>query len=384
MTKLRGLAWDHRRCWGPLDASVVPYCQDHPGLQIEWDRRSLYEFGEGSLADVLSCYDLVIFDHPFIGDIAEGDLMVPFSDHLSTEALNAFAGDSVGKSWISYARNERQWALPIDAACQVASYRPDLLERYGAPPTTHTELIALASKIRQDGKWIGLPSVPTDALCMLLTFCAQKTGNDLYGFVDRRVVESAVADLQQLTALAHPLSRQWNPIRCYDHMVANDDVVYVPYAFGYVNYASKADARHLRFTDIPAENCAGALLGGAGIGVSAHSKNPGEAVAYAIHLSSPRYQCSAYVDAGGQPGSLSAWQDAGVNGRTRNFFKDSLKTMSASYLRPTDPGFIGFFRQAAADVTKAIYGEMMPRDLSSLLDRLYTQAHETRLRRKAV
>ena len=54
MAKLRGLAWDHRRCWGPLDASVAPYCAAHPGLEIEWDRRSLYEFGEGAIDPVLA------------------------------------------------------------------------------------------------------------------------------------------------------------------------------------------------------------------------------------------------------------------------------------------------------------------------------------------
>ena len=54
MTRLRGLAWDHRRCWGPLDASVGPYCANNPGLEIEWDRRSLYEFGEGALGDQAS------------------------------------------------------------------------------------------------------------------------------------------------------------------------------------------------------------------------------------------------------------------------------------------------------------------------------------------
>ena len=50
MAKLRGLAWDHMRCWGPLDASVAPYRAD-PGLDIAWDRH-LYEFGEGAIDPV--------------------------------------------------------------------------------------------------------------------------------------------------------------------------------------------------------------------------------------------------------------------------------------------------------------------------------------------
>ena len=117
MVKLRGVAWDHRRCWGPLDASVKPYSAAHPGIEIEWDRRSLYEFGEGALEPVLSTYDLVVFDHPFIGDIARGRLMVPFDDYLSGDQLGSFERDSVGSSWRSYAKDGHQWALPIDAAC---------------------------------------------------------------------------------------------------------------------------------------------------------------------------------------------------------------------------------------------------------------------------
>jgi multiple sugar transport system substrate-binding protein len=375
---LYGLAWDHRRCWGPLDASVAPYCEAHPGLRIEWDRRSLYEFGEGALADALKAYDLVIFDHPFVGDIAAGDLMVPFDDYLGAGQVEALAVDSVGKSWESYRRGDRQWALPIDAACQVASYRPELLAAYDErPPESHADLLALARKVRQDGKWIGLPSVPTDAMCLLLTFCAQKSGNKLYGFTDRKVVEEAIADLCELTALAHPLSRQWNPIRCYDHMIANEDVVYVPYAFGYVNYAAATEGPHCRFADIPARDRAGALLGGAGIGVSAQSANQDAAMTYAIHLSSPGYQRGPYVDNGGQPGSLSAWRDKRVNANTRSFFKDTLATMQASYLRPTDPGFIDLFRAAAPHVARAIHGEIDKQEIGDLLERLYAGARRS-------
>ncbi|TIT86985.1 MAG: extracellular solute-binding protein, partial [Mesorhizobium sp.] len=236
MTRLRGLAWDHRRCWGPLDASVGPYCAANPGLEIEWDRRSLYEFGEGALGPVLGKYDLVVFDHPFIGDIAQDGLMVPFDAYLSAEQIRFFEQDSVGPSWRSYAKNGRQWALPIDAACHVASYRPDLLERYGPVPRTHEEAVDLGRLVRKDGRWLGLPSVPTDAMCLLLTLChPQENGEQ---FIATDMAERSIAQLRELAALSHPNSSKWNPIRCYDHMIAHDDVVYVPFAFGYVNYAA--------------------------------------------------------------------------------------------------------------------------------------------------
>jgi multiple sugar transport system substrate-binding protein len=369
MVKLRGLAWDHRRCWGPLDASVGPYSAAHPGIEIEWDRRSLYEFGEGALDPVLAAYDLVVFDHPFIGDIARGRLMVPFDDYLSAAERAFFERDSVGGSWRSYAMDGRQWALPIDAACQVASYRPDLMTAYGKLPATHDEVVALGRRVRADGKWLGLPLVPTDAMCLLLTLAGPREDGEEFFAADQ--VAQAIGQLRELAALSHPDSPKWNPIRCYDHMVANDDLVYVPFAFGYVNYASKAGAAHLLFTDVPTPGSAGALLGGAGIGVSAQSKHRRAAVDYALFLCSPDYQRGDYVKSGGQPGSLSAWKDETVNAASRDFFRSTLKTIQSSYLRPTHSGFMTFFRESAPRVAAAILGETPASNLADALNRLY-------------
>ncbi|MDW6020301.1 extracellular solute-binding protein [Mesorhizobium sp. BAC0120] len=377
--EIRGLAWDHRRCWGPLDASVTPYRAANPDIRITWDRRSLYEFGEGRIEDVVRQYDLVIFDHPFIGDIASAGLMVPFDRYLSEADRRRFEADSVGASWRSYQALGRQWALPIDAAAQVAAYRPDLLLPYAEQlPTTEKEVKELGRRLRRDGKWIGLPLVPTDAMCLVVSLAAGGgepigTGG---GFLPCQSIERIIATLREFAELAHPKSREWNPIRCYDHMIANDDVVYVPYAFGYVNYASRQEAPLLAFGDIPATPPSGALLGGAGIGVSAFSANPDAAAAYALFLCSEEYQRTDYLAHGGQPGSRAAWTDAAANELTRGFFRDTLATLSQSYLRPTHPGFVDFFRSATHQVVAAIDGEIAPAALADWLDRRYLQSLE--------
>jgi len=371
MATLRGLAWDHRRCWGPLDASVAAYREQHPELDIIWDRRSLYEFGEGALDSVIAAYDLVVFDHPFIGEIAKNGLMVPFDDHLSAAEKAHFDNDSVGKSWKSYESHGLHWALPIDAACQVAAYRPDLMGAYGEVPASHEDTVALGHRLRRDGKWLGLPWVPTDAMCLLLTLSAPDA--DAEDFISRADVEQAVGQLRELVALSHPKSREWNPIRCYDHMIANDDVVYVPFAFGYVNYASRQEQPHLRFANIPTPGSAGALLGGAGIGVSASSKHRKAAIDYARYLCRPEYQRGDYVTAGGQPGSLAAWEDESANRFSRSFFRDTLATIQVSYLRPTHAGFLTFFREAAPRVVAAIAGEVSASELHGVINRLYRE-----------
>ena len=365
-----------------------PIARVHPDVQIVWDRRSLYEFGEGQLEDVLRRYDLIIFDHPFVGDVAAAGLMVPFDAYLSEAEGRRFEADSVGASWRSYQALGRQWALPIDAAAQVAAYRPDLFAAYAERlPTSHDELFDLARRVRRDGKWIGLPLIPTDAMCLVLSFAMGR--GDAIGadgaFLPRESVERIVGELREFAALAHPRSREWNPIRCYDHIVTHDDVVYVPYAFGYVNYASRREPPLLAFGDIPNSPPLGSLLGGAGIGVSAFSANPAAAAAYALFLCSEEYQRGDYVAHGGQPGSRAAWTDAAANRQTRGFFQNTLATLTQSYLRPTHPGFVDFFRDSTHRVVAAIDGEMKPAALSDWLDRRYQQSlSATELERRAV
>ena len=375
---LKGLAWDHRRCWGPLDASVPTYRARHPDLSIEWDRRSLYEFGEGRLNQAVKTHDLVIFDHPFVGEVARDGLLLPLDAYLSEDDRHAFEADSVGKSWQSYQANGSQWALPIDAAAQVAAYRPDLLAKFAdRPPRNHDEVLALGRRLIAEGLWLGLPLVPTDAMCLVLTGAALAghaiaPSRDI--FLTDEAVEEVIGRIREIAAFVHPSSWSWNPIRCYEHMVRHDDVAYVPFAFGYVNYASRTDEPHLLFADIPASPPNGALLGGAGIGVSAFSRNRDAAVAYALYLCSPEFQRGEYVAAGGQPGSLSAWTDPAVNQATRNFFRDTLATLQGSYLRGTHPGFIAFFHEGTHKTVAAIKGELSAKDLASWFNRKHAES----------
>lgn len=372
MAKLRGLAWDHRRCWGPLQASIEPFCASRSELEITWDRRSLHEFGEGAMDVALAAYDLVIIDHPFVGEIARDHLALPFDAYLTAADLAFFKKDSVGRSWESYSMDGRQWALPIDAACHVASCRPDLMHAHGDLPTTHDEVLDLGRRLRRDGKWLGLPLVSTDAMCLLLTLSNPKADGD--EFIGPETMERAIDELRELASLAHPKSVEWNPIRCYDHMIAHDDVVYVPFAFGYVNYASRTEGTYLKFADAPLTGSAGAILGGAGICVSSRSKEQKAAIDYALFLCSAEYQRGPYVREEGQPASLKAWRDDGANSMSRDFFRGTLKTAQASYLRPRYPGFVAFFRDAAPRVAAAIRGETATADLSVWINDRYRKS----------
>ena len=377
--QLRGLAWDHRRCWGPLEASVGRYSAANPGITIRWDRRSLWEFGEGRLEGPAEDYDLVIYDHPFVGEAARKGLMVDLSTLLSTDQAAVLAADSLGPSWQSYGFDGGVWALPIDGAAQVAAYRPDLLSRYAAEvPRTLDEVIALGEAVRADDRYIAWPSIPVDVMCTVLTVAAGM-GYRLGGrtsFLAADEIVEVMSVLRRLRTLAHPLSERWNPIACYDHMAAADDVVYVPYAFGYVNYTTPASGSALGFADIPrlqgGEVC-GALLGGTGIGISARSPHARAAFDYAMFLCDADYQAGDYVRHGGQPGNLRAWTDPAADAVTGGFFSGTRQSLITAYLRPNAPGFIDFFR-AAAQLTSRNLADADRTDdrrLSDDLNRLY-------------
>ena len=106
----------------------------------------------------------------------------------------------------------------------------------------------------------------------------------------------------------------------------------------------------MSFSDIPSagRGPAGAVLGGAGLGVSARTAHPAEACAYAAFVASARVQRTTYVGAGGQPGHRGAWLDPDADALAGGFFSATLATMDASYLRPRYRGYIAFQDRAAA------------------------------------
>jgi multiple sugar transport system substrate-binding protein len=357
---ITGIAWDHRRCWGPLDASIAPY-KTATGEDVRWDRRSLYSFGEGDLGSFAESYDLVIYDHPFVGDVSSKGWMLDLTPFLSAEQRAHFDRDEVGASWRSYAYDGGIWGLPLDTAAQTAAWRQDLLDRHGLEvPKNLAEVLRLAEQGAAKGIRVGWPSVPTDLMCTLVSVAASMgrnpghTGGD---FLDAADAEHVVGELKELARLAHPKSREWNPIRCLDHMVANDDVVYVPYLFNYVNYSSGTPK--ITFGAAPVVvvgETPHTLLGGAGIGISAKAKDPKAAFDYAMWLCSPTYQSGDYVRFGGQPGSRAAWTSETTNALTGDFFRSTLPVMDKAYLRPTHPGFVPFFHDATLKLTDVVFG----------------------------
>ena len=136
VSRLRGMTWSHPRGLDPLLASVPSL--EELGVAVTWDARSLQGFEEASIERLASEYDLIAIDHPFMGDAFAQGALQPVDSIVGEAFVAELKANSVGPSFESYLWNGRLWAIPVDAAAQVAAFRADLL--IGSRPDRAGEL----------------------------------------------------------------------------------------------------------------------------------------------------------------------------------------------------------------------------------------------------
>jgi multiple sugar transport system substrate-binding protein len=382
MIRMRGITWNHTRGYAPLAATSQVYADWHPDVEITWERRSLWAFGEQPLDELVKGYDLLVIDHPMIGWAAQTGALVPLDEHLPAPVMERLRAGAVGRSQESYHYEGHDYALAIDAACQVAVCRPDLLTALGCAdvPRTWTEVLELAETTRK----VGLPLNAIDVLSAFFTLCAQlgapfgeRTEPGGLGAAFREAGTRAVGMLRELAALVGEDCLTANPIALLRRMATTDEIAYCPLLYGYTNYSREGYApRRLRFGDIPTFGRDGAVpsgscLGGAGIAVSASSQHLASAVEFASWLADPEIQRTEYLRAGGQPAACVAWDDPVANALTGDFFTNTRATIEAAYLRPRHPGFAEFQTEAAEMLRSAVLDTTPAADVLDRIEARY-------------
>ncbi|MGN6380700.1 MAG: extracellular solute-binding protein [Gaiellales bacterium] len=342
------LGWDHPRCTRPLAAARAAW-EARTGGTVKLALRTLEQFGDQPIEDAAGECDVLVYDHPHVAEAAGTGALVPLEDLLSAEALDLHAGDAVGACHWSYQYAGRQWGLAADAACHVTAYRADRLE---APPATWDEVLALAE--RQPGA-VALPGHPTHVLCAYLTLCANRGGD----WRDPAAGVPAVELLRTLHALAgRPRSEP--PALLHDLTRREGLLALVPIVFGYVTYAVSGPEVEVpcTFCDLPSagHGPSGALLGGAGLGVSSTSPHPAAAAAFASWFCSAEIQRTVVAPAGGQPATRECWRDGPTNRSWNTFYAGTLATMEAARMRPRNPGWPGFQRAAGHHLAASLGG----------------------------
>ncbi|WP_137932726.1 extracellular solute-binding protein [Mesorhizobium comanense] len=342
------MTWSHPRGYDPMVACSALW-RERTGVMIEWDKRSLQDFESYPVEDLARAYDLIVIDHPHVGQITAERCLAPL-DIAGREAERAaLASGSVGQSYPSYGWQGRQWAFPIDAATQVQAWRPDALD---APPARWSEVLDLARQGR-----VLLPLRPPHVLMVFYTLagnlgraCATDPAGDL---IDRETGVEVFEAMREIAALVDPACFGMDPIAVSECMAEpGSGIVCAPLIYGYVSYATSGFRPHrLAFADIPAIGSGGPVgsaLGGTGIAVSAFSKASDAAIDFAYWVASGDVQRGPYAAAGGQPGHAAAWEDQAVNAATGNFYRDTRATLEGAWVRPRHDGYMAF-QQAASD-----------------------------------
>lgn len=376
--RLRGIAWDHPRAVDPLRAVSAIWSADNE-CRIEWDARPLKDFEDQPLEELADCYDLLLIDYPFVGFAASSGLILPVEEWADADYLGDQSAATVGSSYRSYTWQNRQWALAVDAACQVSGARVDLLAASHPQewPGSWDEVVNRAAALRDSDCRVAMPLNPNHAYCAFLSLGISLVGPQFWPEGQRLDTDAGVASLELLKCLAgalHPLSRDADPIAISDRMTTTGEILYVPLMFGYSSY-SRIGFRpeRIRFGEAPQGpgGHIGSVLGGVGIALSARSENTDLAASLARLIASREMQAGLYATAGGQPGHGAAWESRRINELVDGFFFATRRTMERAFLRPRVPGHRRFQVLAGELIHRFIWhGEKPAADCVAQIHRL--------------
>jgi len=347
-----------------MAAATEAYRRVRPDVRLEWRARPLAQFNDQPVEQVAAEYDLIFVDHPTAGSVAETNSLVPLDTVLDADELAGIAGRSVGGTHDSYLWGGHLWALGVDAACQVAAYRADRLP--GEVPTTWDEVFAIA---RANPGSVALPLYPSDAICTLFSLSAgaATAAGEEPVWLNRDGADLLV----ELAGLVGPECFGVNPPALLDSLAGDGGIAYVPMIFGYANLSRPP----LRFADVPGVDGRprGAVLGGAGLAVSPASEHVAEAAAFAAWCLRTDTQRDVLLPAGGQPSDRGVWDDPTADELAGGFLSATRATMDAAFVRPREPWWPEFQRDAGRLLVELLRerstGRRVVTELTALADR---------------
>lgn len=365
---MRGMTWNHPRGLSPLLAASAEW-QARTGVGIEWDARSLQDFESYPLEELAQRYDLIVIDHPHVGQVAATGCLVPLDTLLPEEVLAPIAAGSVGGSHESYHWQGHQWALPIDAAAQVQAWVPGRIDGPAVGFDTLPALLASGAAL--------LPLRSPHALMTLFTLVGL-SGVTMDVTAPALFPQGAAAAYDLLLTLARasgPAAWSMDPIAVLDAMRrADSPVALSPFLYGYVSYTRAGDGEAaIRFADLPAIGAEprGSAIGGTGLAVSRFAVDPHAAARFAAWYAGADVQRDLVAPAGGQPAHAVAWADAGVNQDAADFYAATRRTLDLAWLRPRHDGYMAFQERGSARLEAALREGEPAASALAALNRLY-------------
>ena len=346
MTAYRGLTWDHPRGRTALQTAAERLTQRSDD-RLSWDAHPLEGFESTPIEGLAGDYDLIVLDHPHLGDALEHDCLRPLDELFPPQELAAWAAATVGPSFASYSMAGRTWALPLDAATQVAARRADLLP---AAPTTWAEALELARASGAVAPSLAGPHTFLTWCSIAVGLGGYPAGDDLF---PRDVAREAFDILRELATHAPRGTAQLNPIQLLERMSTGADLLYVPLIYGYVTYAT--GDHPVSFGPPPrTAGRIGSTLGGTGIAITRRSEPSAALLDHLRWLLSADAQTEFIPRHDGQPSARAAWTSPALDARSGGFYRGTLTTIEGAWIRPRFPGFVAFQSAASALLRDAV------------------------------
>lgn len=349
----RGLTWDHPRGRRALEHTAAALDQDR--LSLHWDHQSLEGFEATPIEQLAEQYDLLIIDHPHVGDAVASGCLQPIETVMGPEFLARLDGRAVGPSLATYQLHGGTWALPLDAATQVQARRADLVAE---APQTWDDVIALAEQAP-----VALSLSGPHAYLTFASLC-QSLGAELAteaadSIVEERTGVAALDLLARLAARRPRGSESQNPISLLERMSESEDIALVPLVYGYVGYA-RLDREHpISFDDAPRgpDGRTGSTIGGTGLAVSHRTTVSAALREHIAWLISDEVQSTVIPALEGQPALRAAWTSPAVNEPVGGFYSRTLSTIERAWVRPRFAGFTAVQAKLSAVIREAVLGD---------------------------
>jgi len=366
-----GLTWDHPRGYDALAAAAATARKS--GLRIQWDRQPLEGFESAAIDRLAQEYDLLVIDHPHLGDALDKRCLQEISALFDPSRLAAWRDQSIGQSFSSYSYGAGQWALPLDAATQVAAWRPELSS--DPAPSKWSDMLSYAQRHPICLSLAGPHAFLT--LCSIATAFGAGMGDHQATLFMGGDMTAAWDMLSSLHAHSPAAWRDKNPIALLHGMSATDEIAYCPLVYGYVNYAGpRGPGKRISFIDAPRGpgGAVGSVLGGTGIAITRRCQVTPALLRHLEHLMAPDTQTSFIPGHNGQPSARAAWADKALNAEYNGFYANTQRTLESAFVRPRFPGYTRFQLEASDAVRELLASHAAATAALSRLENLYRAA----------
>ncbi|WP_160012292.1 ABC transporter substrate-binding protein [Rhizobium sp. 18055] len=346
-----------------MKKSAEAFSLVHPDIEIEWKVRSLQQFEHQPFAKAVASADLVVFDHPYCGTIMRDNLLWPVDDLLSEVAGGLDPERYIGPSLQSYQTGGRTWAVPVDGATVHSIYREDLFGKLSVDlPENWSEVMTVAKAASRAGLKVIIAARGHHAFLTVVSLMANLGG---IWEKDRALDAPALSEAldlydRLLDVTDRELCLTLNAIDVHERLASSPDAAYCPASYGYATYGEAVGAHvvRLRFADFPGPlGASGAVLGGAGVGISRVCSNLETARSYLAYLGQPDVQRS-FSHSSGQPARIESWLEPATDSRFNGFYSAVTRTMEQSSIRPRAAGYAAVEQNLSSVVTKFLQGSM--------------------------